>query len=382
VRLIPLTIAACGLIALVPGAVNAAIGSTFVLTAPVTAVAGSTPSVTGALLLADEAPAQGLDVAVEMLRPDNVVVPLGTVQPDAFGAFTIPVPGPLTLEGTYRFTATFAGNATHDPATSNVDVQVQRTNTTLLFTASRTAVAYRQPVTLTATLTGGAPHGTPVSIYRTVGTTRKRIAAAGVNASGKLVVRIRPERNARYSASFGGIVSHEPSTSVSRTVQVYPIIRAAFPNRAGRSGATSLYRFSTKCISAGRGCPTFKAAVTPNHGGKYVYAFIEQRTSRGWKVVAGYRKRLGRSSTASLVLRYGTKAAVGKSYRVFAEFRGDSDHRGVAWGNWYFKVTSGSTAPVAAPSLARAIAVHGAAAGAPRPLAAVPATAGASGLYR
>ena len=86
-------------------------------------------------------------------------------------------------------------------------------------------------------------------------------------------------------------------------------------------------------------CPLFTARLAPNHAGKRVYLVVQQHVTSGWKSVVSWHRTLGKKSAATFPIRYANTGVIGKSYRVLAVFRGDTDHHDVAFGYWYFKVT-------------------------------------------
>jgi hypothetical protein len=274
--------------------------------------------------------------------PDVWVFPAGSESP--LWSFDFGSTADTVYPGGIRFSAdgdallVVSGDGTSIKLTSFSAPEKAPVATALHLTASKTSVIYGRAVRLDLSLAPAVAEGSVTLIRKTAaGATTSQVT---LDADGRATVSYAPRRNTIYTASFDGLAPYLPSAGVSRSVTVLPIIKGTLSKAAGRSGPYRLYRYSATCARThGRGCPSFTATVIPNHHGKYVYAAIQQHTTRGWRTVVVWRKPLSALSRARFPIAYLDTSVIGKSYRIFAVFKGDVDHGGVQWGYWYFRIT-------------------------------------------
>jgi hypothetical protein len=304
---------------------------------PASMYPGGTAALSGSLTYADASSTAGQEVALHEQRPDKTTLDLGTVTVAADGTFAYPETESLGQDGTYTFTAAYAGDATHAAATVTAYESVHRDATHTTLAASRQEVIYGQSLWLTAQLTS-APVDAQIAITRTSQGVTTIVTEAAVDASGTLQLDITPRRNATYSAVYAGDGTHAPSHA-SVSIKVQPIATGRFTNSYRARNGYRLFHYHSSCASSGAKCPLFATKVTPNKRGKFAYIVIQQHTRRGWQSVAALRKRLSRRSQATFKIRYLKAAVIGKAYRVAIVVKSDSATAGVAWGYWYFRIT-------------------------------------------
>src|SRR4029077_7783404 len=121
-------------------------------------------------------------VTIHRSGPVGGTVVVGTAPLDPDGSFSTDVTPPSG--GTYTYWATWAGDGSHDAATSpQVDISVARVATSLGLTTNRQTVVFGNPATLTAALHGVT--STPkVGFYRIVGGIATSIGAVRVDGGG------------------------------------------------------------------------------------------------------------------------------------------------------------------------------------------------------
>lgn len=305
---------------------------------PAQPIPGHPVTLSGTLGLHDGLDPVGKTLDFEMTRPDATTANLGSTVTGAGGAFQLTLPETLTQTGQYVFTVSFAGDADTAENAKSIVVTASQVQTEMTLTSPSTTIIYGRSASLTAHLTGGDP-GSPVAIYRTVAGVTTLVTSGLTNASGNLTVSVKPGRNTYYFARFDGDVGHSGSRSDSRLISVAPLITGTISSGYGRSGAYHLFHYQPACAKSAQKCPLFTARLAPNHAGKRVYLVVQQHVTSGWKSVVSWHRTLGKKSAATFPIRYANTGVIGKSYRVLAVFRGDTDHHDVAFGYWYFKVT-------------------------------------------
>jgi hypothetical protein len=274
--------------------------------------------------------------------PDVWVFPAGSATP--LWSFDFGSTADTVYAGGIRFSAdgdallVVSGDGTSAKLTSFSAPEEAPVATALHLTVSKTSVVYGRPVRLDLSLAPAVAEGSVTLTRKTA--TGVSTTQVTLDANGRATVSYLPRRNTVYTASFDGLAPYLPSAGVSRSVTVLPIIKGRLSTADGRSGPYHLYRYSATCARThGRGCPSFTATVIPNHHGKYVYAAVQQHTTRGWRTVVVWRKSLSALSRARFPIAYINSSVIGKSFRMVAVFKGDIDHGGVQWGYWYFRIT-------------------------------------------
>jgi hypothetical protein len=150
-----------------------------------------------------------------------------------------------------------------------------------------------------------------------------------------------PKKKTTFVAKFLGDDVFSPSTSSKKTVPVSVIVDGALRKYDATAGRYKLYRYTSRCPNAGRGCPTYAAQVVPDHHGDPLCFTLQLHVGGSWRTaISCFKLRLDRKSTATAAFVYGSREIVGIPTRVRATFRGDGDHQedSSAWA--YFKVTA------------------------------------------
>ncbi|MCH5673590.1 Ig-like domain-containing protein [Streptomyces gilvus] len=185
------------------------------LTAPSTAVPGRSLTITGTLTSTAALPAG----QVAHITRNGTALPDVTTKADGSLTFTDTPPA----EGTYTYAASYAGDATHDPATTTTLVQASKLVTSVSLTAPATSTR-AQKLTVSGKLSGapfaagGVVKVTKTDLGHTSGTA---LADAKVATDGSFTFSDTPQIGGAntYKVTYGGDVSHK-SGSTSATVQV------------------------------------------------------------------------------------------------------------------------------------------------------------------
>jgi hypothetical protein len=306
---------------------------------PASVPPGGHTTVSGVLSFADSASAAGLTVSLSMTRPDTTVASLGDVVTAADGSFSLPVAEALSQTGSYVFTASYAGDATHSGVQAMTTVTSGPVATTLALTTSKAAVVVGQYITVGAHLTG-APAGSAVMFYATTSGGKRLLTTKHTGTGGTITFLQRPLHNTVYSAVFAGDASSQRAVSANVRVNVVPYLAGAMSRPNGVSGSYRLYRYNAHCVAAGgSNCPLFGVTMLPKSPGKNVWMVIQQYTRSGWVSVASWRRGLDRASHTTFPVRYANTSVIGKRFRILAVYTGDRDNAAAGWGYWYFRIT-------------------------------------------
>ena len=108
----------------------------------------------------------------------------------------------------------------------------------------------------------------------------------------------------------------------------------------GTSGRYRLYRYTSRCPGAHRGCPVFAVKLTPNHAGSPVFVTLQLHYRGSWHTASTTKFKLNAKSKAAIVFVYRDRGIIGIPTRVRVEFDGDADHLGRTSSWSYFKVIS------------------------------------------
>jgi hypothetical protein len=265
------------------------------------------------------------------LRTGSVVIhrsgPVGGTVVD-----TVPLGSDLTFTtdvvppsgGTYTYWATWAGDDTHADATSsNVQIDVAKTATSLGLSASRRTVVFGNHVTLTATL-HGVTNTPKVRFFRIVGATKTLIGAVNVDVHGVATLKIAPSRNASYQALFPGGAGTLPSTSPKRSVDVRVVVVGSMVKYAARRNGTAIYN----CCKA-----FYHFVVKPKIPGGVVRVAVQYRAGGTWHKLpsAVDTFTLGSDGTDTIFLHIA--GGKGYTFRVRSYFASDGAHLG-AWSSY------------------------------------------------
>ncbi|MFJ4987262.1 hypothetical protein ACIP9H_26070, partial [Streptomyces sp. NPDC088732] len=233
--------------------------ATLTVGAPATAKRATKITVTGKLASSAAFPA-GVKVAVtrtDLTDPKGRSLGTKSVAPNGTFSFTdTPVTG-----GTVTYTATYAGDGTHTPATGKDTVAVSRLATSVGIKTNLSTYAYGSTATVTGHL-GKTGKSRVVSIWaQPAGGTKKLVKTGTVNSAGDLRITYKLSRNTTFWASFGGDFSYAPK-SVSRAVgtQVKLSTSVSSHYKTGRIGSTTYYWFHKKTA------PHFTTSMTYQTG--------------------------------------------------------------------------------------------------------------------
>ncbi|WP_020118540.1 choice-of-anchor D domain-containing protein [Streptomyces canus] len=179
------------------------------------AVPGRPLTVTGTLTSSAALPA---GQPVHITR-NGTALPDVTTKADGSLTFTDTPPA----EGTYTYAASYAGDATHDPASTTSLVQASKLVTTVTMTAPATSTR-AQKLTVSGTLSGapfaagGVVKVTKTDLGHTSGTA---LADAKVAPNGSFTFSDTPQIGGAnsYKVTYGGDISHKPGSGTA-TVQV------------------------------------------------------------------------------------------------------------------------------------------------------------------
>ncbi|MFD4859173.1 YncE family protein [Streptomyces atratus] len=212
--------------------------------APATATRGKSLTVKGSLTSGLVLPA-GTPLAVtrtDMESPNGKS--LGTKHLGAGGTFSFTDTPPAGAKVTYK--VTYAGDATHTPATASDTVDVSRATPTLTLNNNGKLYDYGKDVAFTAHL-GATYKNRTVEIWADpFGTDKpKKLVKTGtVNSSGNLSVTLDMTRDATVTAVFKGDARYAPK-SVKSTAYARVKVSTALSKyyRTGKIGSTTYYYF-------------------------------------------------------------------------------------------------------------------------------------------
>jgi hypothetical protein len=179
------------------------------------AVLGKTVTITGKLAYTVGSPATNTEVTITRTLAGSTATKTFTVATGTGGSFKL-TDTPTAL-GTYTYTASYAGDTSHQPATTTRTVNILRYPVTLTLTESPGTANYHQQVTLTAHL-GKTYTNRTVSIYaQPYGSTASKLIKSGrVNSAGNLSVTYVPTYDTLFSAVFSGDAKYAPETAHAR----------------------------------------------------------------------------------------------------------------------------------------------------------------------
>jgi Bacterial Ig-like domain (group 3)/FG-GAP-like repeat len=283
---------------------------------------GSSVTLSGALSNPAGGCVPGGSVTIHQRDPDDVETVVDTVPLGGDLTFSTDVVPPGA--GSYSYWATWAGDGTHDAATSGErDLAVVKTATSLTLTTSTSVVVYGRSVTLRATLDGssGAPS---VDFYRIVGGTKTKIGSDVVNSDGVAKLAISPSRNASYQARFAGSAGLSPSASGTRTVSLRVVVVGSMVRADAVKGGVAIY----DCCKA-----FYRFLVKPKHPGGIVRVAVQYLSGGTWhKLPAEVDTfKLGPDGTDQIFLH--VAGGKGYTFRVRSHFASDGDHLG-AWSTY------------------------------------------------
>lgn len=209
-------------------------------------------------------------------------------------------------------------------------------------TLSKNKVSYKVSVKVTAHL--GAFQDTDndvVKIYKTeYGGPKTLVASGNVNAQGDLSVNVPMLKNTTFVAEWDGEPRYAPAVSSVKTVKVYVLIATRLLNSYGSSGKFRLYHYTPDCPKHHKGCPTYRAVVSPNHAGQKVYFDLQVFVGGRWRLALSFGVRLSSKSKAVVIFIYRDRSVINVPTRAHVRFNNDADHLGRTSPWAYFKVTA------------------------------------------
>ena len=224
--------------------------------------------------------------------------------------------------GTVRYTVSFAGDATHGPASKSIKVNVSRSATTVKIKTNRARYAYNKLATVTAHL-GNTYSNRKLSIYaKPYGHARKLLKTAKVNSNGNLTVTKNVTLKTTFIATFSGDERWAPA-SASTHVLVHAHVRTAVAGVKHRDGKYRVYS------ATDGGAIAIK--VSPNKAGKTVKFVLQVRRDGAWRQVDSDRETLNSSS----VIAVGFWGNPDHKYRIRGQWGGDAANLAQA-GKWQY----------------------------------------------
>ncbi|BEL10814.1 hypothetical protein Q0Z83_090050 [Actinoplanes sichuanensis] len=270
---------------------------------------------------------------------------LGSVTVDTNGEFRF-ADTPPAVEGTVTYAFSYAGDATHRPATATTSVQVSRSASTVTL-AGPSSATRAKALTLTGTLASplGLPAGATVSISRTDldSPTGKALGTTTVDANGAFSYIDTPSAGGTvtYRASYAGDATRGPAAAIT-TVAVSRVTPSMAINNHGKQYAYNqtvtftaylgtTYKNRTVEIWADPyGSDQARRLVkraTVNSAGKVTASFKLTRNTTFSAVFTGDARYASRTVTATvgtkanlslrLANNFKTKRISGTTYRVF-----------------------------------------------------------------
>jgi hypothetical protein len=296
--------------------------------------AGASRSLTGRLTFVDGSSAEGQSVALTTQRTGGAMIPLGTVETDADGWFSLLLE-PILGGGSYTVTARYGGDPGHRPASGSRSLTIAKLTSTLSLTASKTSLTYGQTLRLTAHL-GGYHTNDRILFFQDL-PRDKLLATVPIGANGLATLWVRPPRGAKYYARFAGDDWYTADLTARVVVRVsfdvHGRMVGGYESRAGYR----LFRYSAQCRTTGRGCPVYSVRVEPA-GRHELRVRAELKLNGAWRRAFDHPVRANRKGVYATVLVY-TPAIKGVPARMRAVVPRDDGYE-TATTDWtYFKVT-------------------------------------------
>ena len=283
---------------------------------------GSTVTLSGALSSPEGGCVPSGSVTIHQRDPHDVESVIGTAPLGADLSFSIDV-APAG-GGDFAYWGTWAGDGTHDAATSpERDVTVTRGQTSLSLTPSASTVEFGRAVTLRADLAGSV--GSPtVNFFRFVDGTKAKIGSATANEHGVAKLTIEPSRNADYRAVFSGNGDLTGSASAKVTVNVRVVVIGSMVHADDHKGDLAIY----DCCKA-----FYRFVVKPKHPGGIVTVAVQYLSGGRWHDLPSPIDtfKLGSDGTDQIFLH--VAGGRGYTFRVRSHFASDADHLG-AWSSY------------------------------------------------
>ena len=199
----------------------------------------------------------------------------------------------------------------------------------LTIAASRRPITFGQSVKVTATLATASTNRT-VSIYRRAPPTSAPVLVGSgtVDANGKFSLTLKPSKDTAYLAKWAGDATHEATTSKQVTVNVRLIMHAQAKGAYATRSGYHLYHYTTRCGSAGRGCPHFLVWASPLHPGGRFSLVLQRHTASGWSTVLRSTGSFRATGKQTIYIIYRSSVVRGQSLRIHFAMATHNDHLG------------------------------------------------------
>ncbi|MEU6341433.1 hypothetical protein ABZ883_10865 [Streptomyces sp. NPDC046977] len=304
--------------------------TTLTVNAPATAKRAAKITVTGKLTSGTALPA-GAKVTVtrtDLTDPKGKSLGTKTVASNGTFSFTdVPYTG-----GNVTYTATYAGDATHNSGTGKDTVAVSRAATSVGIKTNLSVYSYGATATVTGHL-GKTGKSRVVSIWaQPAGGTKQLVKTGTVNSAGDLKVTYKVSRNTNFWATFDGDFYSAPK-SVSRYAgtQVNVSTSVSRYYKTGKVGSGNYYWFHKNTS------PLFTTTMTFQPG--RAQRFEVEVYIRGRWIPAGDPEFFGIASNGKSLVELGAPGESGIQARVRSSYirgaSGDTLNTGT-YGPWKY----------------------------------------------
>lgn len=255
----------------------------------------------------------------------TVALPSATTAADG----TFSVPDQVAQRGTYTYTASWPGDATHAPASVSVAVPVSGLATALTITTSAGPWSYGAKPLVVAHL--GTTTLRTVTLYATpYGGSRTLLKTGAVDSHGNLSAAYTITRRTAFTAVFAGDDTYQPATStkalLSRVRMVWSL--------SGSYGTSSGYHLVHAGIA-----PRLTVSVSPNNHKACEAFLLQQYVSGAWHTVdTSSCVALDTYSRAWVVI--GGSHPAGSRYRLRPSFVGSTQNAATPGGFVYVRFTT------------------------------------------
>lgn len=294
--------------------------SAMTLTKPASASINHPYVISGRLTAGDGIPA-GTVVSVKRSSSYGVAT-LPSETTGSEGSFTIP--DNVGHRGTFTYTASWAGDATHAGSSASVAVAVTGATPSVSITTSSGPYAYGAKPVVVAHL--GSTHSRVLTLYaQQYGGSRFKIKSGTVDAHGNLSVAYTLTRRTVFTAAFDGDDLYQPRV-VAKTLLSKARVTIGASGSYGTSGSYHLVHVGST--------PILDVLVAPNNYGGCV-DFVAQHYSNGSWVTGTSLSCNPIESNGHSYATYHTNAPSGTRIRIRPTFRGTT--RNVATvGPWLY----------------------------------------------
>jgi YVTN family beta-propeller protein len=297
------------------------------------AVLGKPAALTGKLAYTVGSPAAGTKVKIVRSLAGSKATRVFTVSTGTGGAFKLTdTPGAV---GTYTYTASYAGDSSHQAATGARTVSILRYPVALTLKESPGTANYHQRVTLTAHL-GRTSTNRTVSFYAQPygSTTSKLIKSGRVNSAGNISVTYVPAYDTLFSAKFSGDARYAAETAQARLGVRVSVTQADSGWYTSASYGGVLYRVFHQA-----GALKLTATVAPNKHGECVALEISVYAQGRWQ--PSETGSCGKLNSASRIPgEVSLSGAAGFQFRIRVDFIHNDKTNLASDGSWfYFAVT-------------------------------------------